>query len=401
MSQSPGVHRGRLETLVAAMQEQDVAALVVFGHGSALGPGTRSHGSLRYLSGFDGQHSVSALVVVPGRRTRLLVTNIFAFMARAETDPLPPGIPETVFVPAPGLGAEAARLCAEAAPAAGRIGIVGRPEMPLSVWEPLAAGLPDAQWVDLTGEIDRVRVVKTDEEIGRHERAAALCDALFDTLRREIREARPVFQLQAELERTARYAGSEYCRTWLTAAPEADYCRSAIEECRRVPEPGDQVLLGVYLMLDGVWGHAIRMGAIGPPRDEHVRLHSIVSAMQDAMQQRLRPGFDLGEVQRAADEVLGRALSDEERQRLFSFRHAHGLGYSYEDPIVTAPFPQPYAPSPEAPPLPAEPGMLFELHPNLFLPGIGGAALGDMVTVTGAASRRLTQFPRDLIDWSA
>ncbi|MFU8881534.1 MAG: hypothetical protein ACNA7Q_04140, partial [Rhodobacterales bacterium] len=28
------------------------------------------------------------------------------------------------------------------------------------------------------------------------------------------------------------------------------------------------------------------------------------------------------------------------------------------------------------------PGMVLELHPNLFLPGIGGAALGEMVIIT-------------------
>lgn len=37
--------------------------------------------------------------------------------------------------------------------------------------------------------------------------------------------------------------------------------------------------------------------------------------------------------------------------------------------------------APDAP-RPAEVGVLFEVHPNLFVAGKGGAATGDMVLVT-------------------
>ncbi|HMO31204.1 hypothetical protein, partial [Enterovirga sp.] len=119
--------------------------------------------------------------------------------------------------------------------------------------------MPGAEWIDLTPEIERRRVVKSADELKKHERAAAIVDDLFEARARESRQPRQGFQLQAELERVARYAGCEFCKTWLTIAPEADYCHSSIEEWQRVPEEGDQVLLGIYLMHDGFWGHAIRM----------------------------------------------------------------------------------------------------------------------------------------------
>jgi Xaa-Pro aminopeptidase len=37
--------------------------------------------------------------------------------------------------------------------------------------------------------------------------------------------------------------------------------------------------------------------------------------------------------------------------------------------------------------------MVLELHPNLFLPGIGGAALGEMVIVTETGAERPTGYP--------
>lgn len=397
MPLSHETYLARIADVTAAFREAGLDALVAYGLGSTLGPGSRSHGSMRYLCGWDSQHTASVLLLRPGQEPVLLVTNIFSLFYGRDHFTLG----TVAFVPPAELGAAVARHLGDGPGAGRRYGIVGRAEMPAPVWEALSGAVPEAAWIDSTALIDRRRVVKSAEELARHERAAALCDMLFETFRREIRHGRPGFQLQAEIERAARYAGSEFCKTWLTIGPEADYCRSLVAECARVPADGDQVLLGLYLSLDGFWGHAIRSGSIGRPRPAHVRAHAIATAMQDAMSDALRPGRDLNDVQAAADRVLAARLDADERSRLFYFRHAHGLGYSYEDPIVTAPFPQPYAPAPLSPPLPAEPGMLFELHPNLFVPGLGGGSVGDMVAVTETGNRRLTAYPRDLVDWSA
>lgn len=61
-------------------------------------------------------------------------------------------------------------------------------------------------------------------------------------------------------------------------------------------------------------------------------------------------------------------------------------------PSSRVPFPQPCAPAPPCGPLPAEPGMLFEFHPNLFVPSLCGGAVGDMVVVTEAGHRNLTTY---------
>jgi Xaa-Pro aminopeptidase len=83
----------------------------------------------------------------------------------------------------------------------------------------------------------------------------------------------------------------------------------------------------------------------------------------------------------------------------FQFRGGHALGYSYEDPIGSAEFPQPYDPSAKTPiePRIVEPGMLFEIHPNLFIEGVAGASIGDMVLVTEQGPEFLTKHPRILL----
>ena len=43
--------------------------------------------------------------------------------------------------------------------------------------------------------------------------------------------------------------------------------------------------------------------------------------------------------------------------------------------------------------------MLFQLHPNLFVRGVAGASIGDMVEVTEDGNALLNRFPRTLIEW--
>jgi len=158
-----------------------------------------------------------------------------------------------------------------------------------------------------------------------------------------------------------------------------------------VPREGDQALLGIMLLLHGHWGHAIRTGAIGRATPAAERLFAEVEGMHKAMFEALRPGADLS--------AVGNAGVLPPRKGLFQFRSGHAIGHSYEDPAGTPEFPQPYEGS--AAPLPnparAQPGMVFELHPNIFVANEGAASIGDMVLVTDSGPEYLTHHPRHLL----
>ncbi len=390
--------RERIAALEATLRERDLPALVVYAQGSALGPATRTHGHMRYLTDYDSHHVPAMLVLRPGREPVLIVVNVFARFYTAQYT----WIREVRFVKPPLMAQTAAALCLEAAGDAQRLGLIGRAEMPVPVWEALVSAAPGREWVDMGAEVEAARVVKSPEQIAVHEKAGAICDRLFATLAREIRVgSRPGYQLQAELDRVAKCEGAEYCMTWLTIVPVADYSRFWRDECSRVPQRGDQVLLGIYLMYEGHWGHAVRTGSFGPATPAQQRVFAAAQAMTDGMLAALRPGSALNDVQRAAEAALRAADFGVSDDTIFRFRHAHALGHSYEDPIASAPFPQPYdGAGAEPPQVLARPGMLFEFHPNLFVPELAGACIGDMVLVTENGHRLLTSYPRGLLDWT-
>jgi Xaa-Pro dipeptidase len=379
------------------LKAQGLEALVIYANGSALGSASKMHGYIRYLVNFDGHNTAAILILRPGHdpslisstnpfNMRLLLGELLWFKdVRKTRGPL--------------MGQEVVQILADSGRrAARRIGYIGLSETPYPVWSAIEKGLPGVEWVDFAAEFDQRRVQKDELQLAFHRRAAEICDAIFQTVQRKARAGLKSYQLQAEMEYTARYEGAEYCLPWLTVAPKADYGRFYKEECLRVPQEGDQVLAGIYLTYDGHWGHAIRTGTVGEPTDDQRKIYSIVEEMYEAFLERLKPGEDLREAVAAIDRVVYQYYHEEEVDRA---RPGHGLGFSYEDPVVSGAFFHPWEfknrPPAGSSPIELKPGMLMELHPNLYIPNVAGATIGDMVVVTDTGYQVLNEYPRDLI----
>ncbi|MBP0495706.1 M24 family metallopeptidase [Pararoseomonas indoligenes] len=379
----------RQASLQEWMAAEGLGAMVVFGQGSSAGTATRSHGNLRYLADWDSEPAPSALVLPRTGPPHLITASVFARLMAEDTRRFATAVL--------GKGAAFARAILHALGHAERVCITGRDEIPLGIWETLAAaGARD--WLDCTAEFAKRRMVKDAVQISFHRRAAAICDSMFEALGPLAYSGRSAWQMQVALEALAKDRGAEYCKTWLTVAPAAGRCHFWRDENARIPQLGDQVLLGIMVLLNGHWGHALRTAHMGQPGEAARAMFATVERMYDGMFALMRPGAPLRDVNTPFDTEFRACMERLGDPEEFRFRSGHALGHSYEDPIGTAEFPQPYdaAPALPGPPLLLQPGMLFELHPNLFVPGIAGASIGDMVLIREDGPEVLTRFPRRL-----
>lgn len=367
----PGIHSRRRADLLRRMG----GPVAVFGMGSALGAGSKSHGALRYLTGWDGHESAALLVLTP-QRSRLILSSPFMLPMALEM------VPE--LDPVHGPATAWPDLLREVLPV-GQVGFVGMGELPVGLAQGLSPMIRDDTAAQ--AHLDQMRLIKDPAALAMHREGAAICDALFARLPSVLRPGRPVAEAQRALEALALSRGADYCRTWLTVRSEADRPRYWPEENLAPVSAGDQVLFGIALTVDGHWAHGIRMGAVGEMRPDHARLMDLIAGCLKAGLARAQSGVAVTALADAMELAFAAGTPGIDLSAAQRFRFGHGLGLSYEDPILTDAFVQTFGTThPPRPEVAAggqlAPGMVLELHPNLFLPGLGGAALGEMVIIT-------------------
>lgn len=134
----------------------------------------------------------------------------------------------------------------------------------------------------------------------------------------------------------------------------------------------------------GYFGDITRTVVKGRPSEALQQIHTTVSQGQKRILRQLRPGLN---GQKAQDELRNwfrnRGYPTEIRRgRWTGFFHGvgHGLGLEIHEPPRFA-----------IPKLPA--GAVITVEPGLYVPGIGGVRMEDVVHLTGRSHRRLTRFP--------
>lgn len=388
--------KARVRTAGDELRAAGCAALVLYATGSVLGNQSSTHAYLRYLIDFDPRNNSAMLILRPGHAPVLLTATKLHVRPRLAESRL--WFDDVRHLTPPEFGEHAVRILKETVAAGARIALIGYAEMPAPAWVALERGLAGVTWDrDFARHIDKHRVCKSAVELSFHRKAAGVCDRMFEALAEQANSDRAGYQLRASMEFVARDAGCDYCDTWLTSGPAADVFRYNLDETRHVPEEGDQLLAGMMLTYDGHWGHAVRTGSIGEPSAVHRAIYDVCREMFDVALDMLKPGVDLCRVNDAMDAVLLRHYPDGDVLRT---RTGHGLGYAYEDPVASVAFPNAWEKKPDKrDAVEARAGMLLELHPHLFVPGKGGAMIGDMVLITETDNELLTHHPRDLIEW--
>ena len=270
---------------------------------------------------------------------------------------------------------KAAALLRRAVPAPRRIG-VEMAFMPMDAGAALKRAFPDAELVDATHMLERLRAVKSAHELSLlREASARVTDAMLAVFAghgpgattRELTEA-------LRREETARGLIFEYC----LAAAGANLNRAPSDQRW---ETGDVLSLDSGGNYHGYIGDLCRMAVMGgEPDAELVDLLAEVEAIQQAAFKSVRAGAAGGDIYAAAEDAL-RATATRNHIHFL----AHGMGLvSHEAPRLTNHGPVPY--SDEDAHRPLEAGMVISVETTMAHPRRGFIKLEDTVAVTTAGS---------------
>ena len=236
--------------------------------------------------------------------------------------------------------------------------------------------------VPSSGLIERLRSTKDAAEIAVISRACGIADEALAAIRDRLSEGVVERDFAAELDFTMRRLGAAgpSFTTIVASGPRSALPHARPSE-RRIVE-GDLVVVDFGALVDGYHSDMTRTFIIGEPTREQERHYEAVRLAQEAGVAAVAPGVAARAVDLACREVLVTFGLD----AYFTHGTGHGVGLEiHEAPSVG---------SASADSL--SEGMVVTVEPGVYLPGLGGVRIEDMVQVTETGVKVLTSLPREL-----
>jgi Xaa-Pro dipeptidase len=242
----------------------------------------------------------------------------------------------------------------------------------------------DVELVPTTDVVEPLRAVKDDAEREAIRTAQAITDAAFDAILERFSVGVTEQQIARQLETAMRDAGADGLAFDSIVAFGENAAEPHHEPTHRTLEEGDVIKLDFGALAAGYHADMTRTVAFGSPPSELKKIHDIVRESQQAGIDAVKAGVPGSAVDAVSREVIERAGYGD------AFVHSlgHGVGLEIHE-----------APSlgrKQDDPLPA--GAVVTVEPGIYLPGIGGVRIEDMVEVNPDGCVVVGTSNRDLIE---
>ena len=362
------------EQLHGAMELNGFDVLMVYAQG------TRGmYSNLLYLTGYyDFDPSLQCVLLIHADGSVRLLANSEWDLDRASRTSW---IDRRAMASCADLPSELARHCHTRRLAKGRIGVVGLELLPLAFFRGLVSGLPQADLVSATSLVAERRLLKNPREIETMRGAAEITATSIRAGMACLREGISELETLAVCVRTMlENRGDE-----LAFTPEVSF--GYMTEVCAAPasantlKQGDMVLFDLGCIFKHYVGDLSRTCVFGSPSREQRTIRDVVVGAQSAAIDAAYPGATSSEIDLAAREVVRRAGYGE----YFNHGLGHGLGLDHHEP--------PYIDSDDLTVL--KPGMVFTVEPGIYVPGVGGARIEDVIVITDAGCELVSQRADD------
>lgn len=240
-------------------------------------------------------------------------------------------------------------------------------------------GGPVAALEPLGAVVEEIRQVKSAEEIEALRRSARVADYA-------LRAALPAFQegvseadFCAELEYQLQKCGARKPSfdTIVASGPNGAYPHAGVTD-RRI-QKGELVTVDFGALVDGYCSDITRTLWLGDLDERSLEILRVVRHAHRAAMEAVRPGIRGGELDKVARDLIAQAGYGE----AFSHSLGHGVGLAvHEGPGLRA----------ESQAV-LEPGMAVTIEPGIYVPGIGGCRVEDLVVVTETGADSLSRAP--------
>ena len=232
------------------------------------------------------------------------------------------------------------------------------------------------------GVVESLRIVKESEELDTIRRATEVTDRAYEVLADEQFSGRTEKALAWRMEQLLHECGADGVAfpVDIAAGPTAASPHAVPGD--RVVQEGDLVLVDAGALVGGYCSDCTRTFAVGEVSDSLRELYDLVRRAQQAGLDAVRPGASGRDVDAAARAMIADAGYGEN----FGHGLGHGLGLLvHEAPVLR----------PESEDVLAA-GHVVTVEPGIYLSGVAGVRIEDLVVVTDDGAEVLTSFPKEL-----
>ena len=266
-----------------------------------------------------------------------------------------------------------------------RIGISGIDGLPAALYRDLRDSI-DGKLADIPDIVAQLRAIKSPQEVELLRQVSAISDRCYETMMEVLTEGMWGYELTAEMDRTAKRQGADFVYHCMHSAPSGNLSQGKLSvkaHDLRLGR-GDYINVNAYVVYKGYWIQGDRAGTIGSTLESPAAqaLEANLEA-QDAVLEQVRPGLEIGELLRIAEDAVGRYGYAVQGGRI---GHGQGLDYSEEPFLLSG--------SKET----LQPGHVFVLHICVGVPNTNILLnpIADLCHVTPTGVEVLNQFPRGI-----
>ena len=385
--------RRRIAAARAVAEKLDVEALLLYAAPRRLEGGTQTTGNVHYFTGWTPLGAPSAIVLPAGGEPIVIAggsNEARVFRERAG------GFAEVRQGSRARPFAELIRTAlVDGRNVRPRVGIAGGREMPAALHGPLAEA---CEFVAADRPIHDLRLVREPEEVACHRRAAAMSDRMIQrAMDLAVVPGVTPAEIMSEVEFAGRRMGADLAGLWLATGPAPPVTCFELFELPPAIGPHDRIQLGTIVSYEGHFAQGLRVGVRGRASRELKDCAQALTDIQDAALAELVPGRPVHRVVDIIEGLIDRHCPFSRSADPFRFQSCHGLGLDYSEPCMSGSL------SPDRDraggadgPLIGE-NMVFEIHPNFTVPGLGHVCVGDTAVATPQGGELLTRFPRGLV----
>jgi Xaa-Pro aminopeptidase len=325
--------------------------------------------NVRYLTGFTGSNG--QLILVPGGGL-FLTDGRYAEQSRHEVPDLRREVYAGEFAPPFSAACQSLGVTRVAFESAG---VTHRTYTDL--------GGTGVELIPTRDEVERLRRTKEPGELRQIEAAQAITDEAFEIVTAKLVEGITEKDAALELDTVMRRLGADGLAFDTIMAYGENAAEPHHSPTGRALARGDLVKMDFGCVVEGYHSDMTRTIAFGEPADRLREVYEVVRAAQQAGVDAVRAGASGGDVDGVARDVIREAGYGQH------FRHGlgHGVGLEiHEGPSLrtggTDVLPE---------------GAVVTVEPGVYLDGVGGVRIEDMVEVTADGCRVLPRTTKELL----